>query len=76
VRIDTTDTGTFEQAQRVQCTRVVDGTLDQNIDIGCRMKIHDQLTVIDHHRLDAGVLERLDQQLFFLADQRVQQTYL
>jgi hypothetical protein len=76
VRVDAGHSGAFEEPECVQRARVVDGTLDQDVDVGCGMKIHDQLAVVDHNWLDTRFTKCLDQQFLFLADQRVQQADL
>jgi hypothetical protein len=36
------------------------------------MEIPDQFAIVDHDRVDPGLAEGLDQQFFFLSNQRVQ----
>ena len=57
----------------MQRVRVVDRAFDENVDVGGAMKIHDQRAIIDHDRFDPGLAKRLEQQLFSLANQRMQQ---
>jgi hypothetical protein len=58
----------------MHCSGVIDTAFYDEINIGNRLKVKSQFSIIKHYGRHALLLERLKQKFFFLSDQRVKQT--
>jgi hypothetical protein len=55
----------------MHCPRVINTAFYDNINIGNRLKVKSQFSIIKHYGRHALLPERLKQKFFLLSDQRV-----